>query len=157
MLIALGLAGFVAYQLLSGPPGTAQVAIPAVIGLTEREARDQLAAVGLRPGTVQQVPSDVGEVGRVTATDPPVGQQVGEQSTVDLSVGGGPTPAPGQITVPQLVGLSVDEARAELGKVGLTAGAQTEAEAAADQALERSSRPNPDRAPRSTAGARSIS
>jgi serine/threonine-protein kinase len=122
--VALGLIGFVAYQVLSGPPAPQQVAVPSVVGLTETDARNQLQAAGLRFGETQRVESSVDQLDKVTATDPAGGVQVNERTTVNLSVGSGPA----QVTVPRLLGLTADQAVAELTSAGLTVGNQTETE-----------------------------
>jgi serine/threonine-protein kinase len=129
VLVALGLIGFVAYQVLSGPPAPQQVAVPSLIGTTEQDARNQLDAAQLRVGDVQQVESDVQEIGKVTASVPAAGVAVNERSTVNLSIGSGPA----QVTVPRVIGLTLPEATEELARAGLTLGTQTQTEGTADQ------------------------
>ena len=79
MLVALGLIGFVAYQVLSGPRAPEQVAVPALVGATEQDARNQLTAAGLRVGEVSKVESKVDEIDKVVATDP-AGRCAGQPS-----------------------------------------------------------------------------
>ncbi len=129
VLIALGLIGFVGYQVLSGPPAPRQVAVPSLVGATEQDARNQLDAAGLRAGEVQQVESDVDEIGQVVATDPAAGIEVAERTTINLSVGTGPA----QVTVPRVIGLSLADATDELTRAGLTVGTQTPTEGEPDQ------------------------
>ncbi|HYH29554.1 MAG TPA: Stk1 family PASTA domain-containing Ser/Thr kinase [Pseudonocardia sp.] len=121
VLVALGLVGFVAYQVLSGPPAAEIVPVPAVTGLSETDATNQLLAAGLRIGTVTQEESSVDQRGDVIRTDPPVGSEVEERSTVNLVVGSGPA----SVRVPLLEGRTVEEATDILEEEGLTLGAQT--------------------------------
>jgi eukaryotic-like serine/threonine-protein kinase len=121
VVLALGVVGFFAYQVLSGPPAPQTVAVPAVTGLSESDARNQIIAAGLRWGESQRRESSVDERDRVIATDPPVGSPVDERSSVTLVVGSGPA----NVNVPLLEGLTLAQATAELEKAGLTLGAQT--------------------------------
>ncbi len=70
VLVVLGLVGFVAYQLLSGPATPSQVAVPGVVGQTQQDASNQLIAAGLRVGNVAQQESSVDQVGKVLGTEP---------------------------------------------------------------------------------------
>jgi eukaryotic-like serine/threonine-protein kinase len=124
VLAILGVVGFGAYQFLAPPPTPPKVPVPALVGQTEQDARNQLAAVGLRVGDVAQVPSSVEEIGKVTATDPPVGGQVDERTAVKLSIGAGPA----EVTVPRLLGRDPDAAAEELEAVGLVPGTTTQKE-----------------------------
>jgi serine/threonine-protein kinase len=124
VLVALGLIGFFAYQVLGGPPAPTVVAVPAVQGLAESDARNQILAAGLRLGEVRQEESPVEQRDRVIRTDPPVGTQVEERTVVNLVVGNGP----GRVNVPLLEGMTVDEARAVLEREGLELGSQTRQE-----------------------------
>jgi eukaryotic-like serine/threonine-protein kinase len=129
VLVALGLIGFVGYQVLSGPPAPLQVAVPSLVGSTEQDARNQLDAAGLRAGEVQQVESGVDEIGKVVSTDPAGGVQVNERTTINLSVGTGPA----QVTVPRVIGLDLAGATDELTKAGLKIGTQTQTEGEPNQ------------------------
>ncbi len=121
VLVVLGLVGFVAYQLLSGPATPSQVAVPGVVGQTQQDASNQLIAAGLRVGNVAQQESSVDQVGRVLGTSPAQGTQAAERSTVDLTVGSGPA----FVNVPALEGMSVADATALLKSQGLILGKQT--------------------------------
>ena len=129
VLVALGLIGFVAYQVLSGPRAPEQVAVPTLVGATEQDARNQLTAAGLRVGDIRQVESKVDEIGKVVATDPAAGVQVNKPSGVALSIGTGPA----QVTVPKVVGLSQPDATDLLTRSGLQVGTVTQVEGEADQ------------------------
>jgi beta-lactam-binding protein with PASTA domain/tRNA A-37 threonylcarbamoyl transferase component Bud32 len=121
VLVALSLVGFGVYQFLRPPPPPAQVAIPSIVGRLQVDATNQIVGAGLRVGTVQEVPSQVGQIGQVMSTEPPPGTEVAERSTVNLFVGKGPETA----TVPALTGKTVAEATELLKNQGLKIGAQT--------------------------------
>jgi beta-lactam-binding protein with PASTA domain/predicted Ser/Thr protein kinase len=132
VLVVLGLGGFVAYQLLSGPPAPQTVAIPAVTGLPEVDARNQLVTVGLRPEVTQEE-STLEQRGLVVRTEPQVGSEVAERTVVRLVVGSGP----GSVTVPRLEGMSLQEAQTTLEGAGLALGAQTQQETTDPQLVGR--------------------
>ena len=126
VLVALSLVGFVAYQVLSGPPAPQTVEVPAVAGLTENDARTQILAAGLRLGEPQRRESSVEQRGQVIDTNPPIGTQVDERTVVTLIVGSGPA----SVNVPLLAGKTVQEAQALLEQAGLELGTQTQQETA---------------------------
>ena len=121
VLVVLGLVGFVAYQLLSGPATPSQVAVPTVVGQTQQDAANQIIAAGLRVGTVTQQESSVDQVGKVLSSNPAAGSQAAQRSTVDLAVGSGPA----FVNVPALSGMGVADATALLKSQGLLLGKQT--------------------------------
>jgi beta-lactam-binding protein with PASTA domain/tRNA A-37 threonylcarbamoyl transferase component Bud32 len=121
VLVVLGLVGFVAYQLLSGPATPSQVAVPPVVGQTQQDAANQIIAAGLRVGTVTTQESSVDQVGKVLSSSPAAGSQAAQRSTVDLAVGSGPA----FVNVPALSKLSVLDATALLKSQGLLLGKQT--------------------------------
>ncbi|MQA14824.1 MAG: Stk1 family PASTA domain-containing Ser/Thr kinase [Pseudonocardiaceae bacterium] len=94
--------------------GQPQVAVPNVTGQPVQVAKQELNASGLQTRQVS-VPSTPEQRGRVIETQPPAGAEVDEGSTVTLRVGAGPA----QVEVPNLVGLTPDEARGALSEVGL--------------------------------------
>jgi serine/threonine-protein kinase len=122
VVLALGVVGFVAYQVLSGPPTPQSVEVPAVAGMSDSEARTQIQAAGLRLGEPRREESPVEQKDRVISTDPPPGTRLPERSVVTLIIGGGPA----NVTVPRLEGMTVQEAQAELERVGLTLGPPTQ-------------------------------
>ena len=89
-----------------------QVAVPGILNQDQAAAEAALKAAGLEVGTVTQAPSDADQVGKVIQTDPTGGTRVDEGTTVNLTVGTGPD----AITVPNVVGLTQDEARREPGE-----------------------------------------
>jgi serine/threonine-protein kinase len=121
VVLALGAVGFFAFQVLSGPPAPQTVAIPALTGLTETDARNQIIAAGLRWADTQPRESPVDQKDKVIETNPPAGTEVDEKSAVTLIVGTGPA----SVNVPRLEGMTVAEATAALEKEGLEIGTQT--------------------------------
>ena len=109
--------GVVAAVLLNRDPeqpAVQQVAVPGILNQDQAAAEAALKAAGLEVGTVTQAPSDEDQVGKVIQTDPAGGTRVDEGTTVNLTVGTGPD----AITVPNVVGLTEDEARANLENAG---------------------------------------
>jgi len=120
-----------ARQVLLGPE---EVAVPDVEGLTGREARQRLRAVGLGAG-VRSRESAEEDAGRVLEQSVPGGREVQKGSRVLLAVGKGPreetpqeeAPSGG---VPDLVGLPYPAAERALRKAGFTLGGVEEAPSA---------------------------
>ena len=131
VVLALGVVGFFVYQvLIAGPAAPQTVAIPAVANMSEADARAQIQAAGLRLGESRPQESSVEQKDQVLNTDPPAGTVVDERSLVTLIVGSGPA----SVTVPRLEGKTLQEAQAELERVGLELGAQTQ-QATSDSSL----------------------
>jgi eukaryotic-like serine/threonine-protein kinase len=124
VLVALGLIGFVSFQIFSGPPPATMVQVPAVTGLPEIDARNQVLSAGLRIGEVTRQESSVEDIDRVVATDPQVGTELPEGRVVNLVVGSGPA----SVNVPRLEGRTLAEAQDILEEQGLKLGAQTQQE-----------------------------
>ena len=121
VLVALGLVGFVAYQIFSPPPPTPQVAVPNVVGQSQQDARNQILGARLSVSSVVEVPSQASQIDQVLSTDPPVGTEVAERSGVTLQIGRGPD----TVAVPALTGKTIEEATALLKDRGLEMGTQT--------------------------------
>lgn len=109
---ALPKMGVVSLVLGKGPDG---LPLPNLVGKTRSEAEDELVRVGLKV-KFEEEKSDSVPVGRVIRQNPAAGEKVPPKSTVTLTVSGGV----GQIEVPDLTNLSVDEARVALEALGLT-------------------------------------
>ena len=93
--------------------GPGNVAVPQVVGLTEKSARGRLDKAGLKTDTRTET-SDQVESGRVIDSRPPEGDQVPVGSTVLLIVSSGVA----QVTVPPVVNHQVDQATATLENAG---------------------------------------
>ncbi len=125
VVVALGIIGFVAFQLFSGPPAPTKVTIPpSLAGQTTQVASNALIAAKLRVGPVEQVFSETAPKDTVINTNPPLGSQVDAGSTVGLSVSKGPA----KVQVPNLLGKTEAEAKALLEQKGLKLGNSTQAD-----------------------------
>ncbi len=111
-LLALG--AFLLSNLLAGAP---EVEVPDVVGLTEDRATQELEDAGLEvnPRNRSNAEVDEGEVFRQT---PEGGETAEEGDEVTIVVSSGP----GEVTVPNLLSLSQDQAEAALEDVGLELG-----------------------------------
>ena len=119
-LLILGIVGLLVWLLAGNLLGGAEVEVPDVVGLTESEARDELEAVELDPETEMQ-PSRRPE-GQVIAQDPEAGASAEEGDTVTITVSGGPR----ETDVPNVVGLTQEEAEDALDEARLEVGNVTE-------------------------------
>jgi serine/threonine-protein kinase len=93
--------------------GPADVNVPNTVGVSETDARDRLAAVGLTASVVK-VFSDVDE-GQVVAQDPAGGTSAAKSSTVRLNVSKGTR----FVTVPSVVGSTQSDATTQVMAAGL--------------------------------------
>lgn len=94
--------------------------VPSVVGLAEADAVTQLETAGLVAGTVSEEPTLGVEPGIVVAQDPAPDTEVAEGSPVDISVSVIP-----MAEVPDVVGSTSSEAKADLAEAGLLAGEVT--------------------------------
>jgi beta-lactam-binding protein with PASTA domain len=102
--------------------GQERVAVPNVVGMTERDAIDQMTTAGLE-SRVRPVPSDE-RAGTVVAQDPAAGQEVPDGAVVTLEVSeveeAPPPPSePATVRVPNVVGTRSADARSRLRSIGL--------------------------------------
>jgi len=93
--------------------GKAQVAVPAVVGLTEEAARQRLSAEGLEMDS-SEVESDR-PAGEVLTQSPDAGQKVDSGSTVEVTVSSGEA----QVAVPNTVGQLRADAESQISGLGL--------------------------------------
>jgi serine/threonine-protein kinase len=94
--------------------GPEQVEIPAdLAGQSEATARDTLEGLGLSISSVRYVPSADVPRDRLVGTSPELGATVKSGSSVELQM------SSGNVGVPDLVGLTQEEARAALQELGL--------------------------------------
>ena len=104
-------------QPWSGAPASSRV-VPDVAGMTYERAASELEANDLVPVEISE-PSDTVDEGIVIGTDPAEGVSVSPDQRVEVHVSEGPQVA----TVPDLVGLSLAEARQAIADAGLSLGA----------------------------------
>ncbi|MFI9309240.1 Stk1 family PASTA domain-containing Ser/Thr kinase [Streptomyces triculaminicus] len=91
--------------------------VPGVLDLTQAEAEKKLDAAGLGVRTDQAF-SDTVERGHVVATDPKPGERIRNTGKVTLTVSRGPQKA----EVPNVVGMTLDQAKKKIEGQGLTVG-----------------------------------
>ncbi|SDG86131.1 Stk1 family PASTA domain-containing Ser/Thr kinase [Klenkia brasiliensis] len=97
-------------------PTTASVQVPNLVGQTQAAATAALQQAGLTAGPVTTAASaDVAE-GSVISSDPAAGATVDEGTAVALVVSAGPD----TVAIPNVVGLTEDEARSNLENAGFT-------------------------------------
>lgn len=96
------------------------VKIPNVIGMTEEEAAAELEKEGLEYTLGTPVLSDEYEEGEVVSTNPDVGREVKEGYTVELILSRGSNTE--TVSVPNVVGRSLSDARSRLQDYDLTVG-----------------------------------
>ncbi len=102
----------VTLQLSLGPE---RYTVPTVEKLTLADAVDALRVAHLHADTPTGVYSDTVAKGSVISIDPAAGNQVKPQTHIAIVVSNGPAP----VTVPTLTGLTGDQAKAKLVKLGL--------------------------------------
>ena len=116
-LLILGLFALLAWLLASNLlDDTPQVRVPRVVGMDVEAARDRLEERGLEADVetrASRKPED-----QVIAQEPPAGERIDEGGTVTLIVSRGPR----QTKVPEVEGLSLEEARATLKEQRLKVG-----------------------------------
>lgn len=101
-----------------GPhPQKPSIIVPAIIGLSPKEAADSLKRVGLIPGHVDYVIRPDAS-GTVTYQSPSEGNAAHANDPIDFTVANPPS----RITVPDVTGLSRADAEATLNREGLAVG-----------------------------------
>ena len=93
--------------------GPAEVAVPSLLGLTEQEAKDKLASVGLELGTILPGTSATAPAGKVIQSTPEVGTYAASGSTVDLIISNG------KVDVPDVTSMAITTAKTTLQGVGI--------------------------------------
>lgn len=110
-LIAVGVGTFLLVRSFLASSGSAE--IPNVVGKPAEEAQAELRQAGFEV-EVETVPSNDIEKDHVIRTDPAAGEKADVGSTVKMFVSAGPA----DVAVPDVVGLSLEEAKAALEDVG---------------------------------------
>ena len=99
--------------------GPQKVEVPETVGLDERVAALQLRRVGLEAGMTARLPWGKAAEGTVLAQDPPAHAQGIARPSIDLLVAAPEDDAPDGFVMPDLTGLPVVTAQAELASVGI--------------------------------------
>ena len=105
---------------ISGPGN--KIAIPSLAGMSQSQATKTVAALGLKTDITQSVFSEDVPKGKVITSDPAGGGRVAIAGTVHLIISKGKE----RIQVPDLAGLTIEEATAALGEAKLKTGRVTE-------------------------------
>lgn len=113
ILVALVALGAILVFALGGGSTT----IPDVTGQSEDAAKAALTSAGYTVGTTTEVFDATVAAGNVVSTDPPAGTKAEKGSTVNLNVSKGGE----QVDVPDLSGMTADQAKQALTKAGLSA------------------------------------
>jgi serine/threonine-protein kinase len=95
--------------------------VPKLVGLTEKAARAALARAGLGLGPINHDYSDTVATGKVIVQTAAVGKKLRRSTKVGFTVSKGPRP----ITVPNVVGKSLADARETLVAVGFAVASPT--------------------------------
>ena len=95
--------------------GTAMRNVPNLSNLTVEQAVDAIEKEGFEAGEPQYVYDDNVPEGRVVEQDPEPNRQMPEGSVINFKVSNGPTPVE-EVEVPDLRGMTADEAEEELSK-----------------------------------------
>jgi beta-lactam-binding protein with PASTA domain len=99
--------------------GPQKVEVPETVGEEERVAALRLRRVGLEVGVTAQLPYAGAVAGTVLAQDPPAHAQGIAQPSINLLVAAASDDAPDGFVMPDLTGLPVVAAQAELARVGI--------------------------------------
>ncbi|MGI8425262.1 MAG: Stk1 family PASTA domain-containing Ser/Thr kinase [Actinomycetota bacterium] len=101
--------------------GPETVEVPSVVGKTRPEAERALAEAGLQIGNVTDRSDDKIEAGKVLSQDPAAGEKINRSVGVDLVISKGQALA----RVPDLIGLSSEDAGQRLTDAGLKTSVKT--------------------------------
>jgi serine/threonine-protein kinase len=110
-VVALAVSGVVAYQLIVNPTHV----VPDVVGMSEGEARNSVGAYNWTIVVAAERSDDIPQ-GNVVRTDPAAGTKLEEGQDFTIFISEGPTLSP----LPDVVGLSVQDATDQLTALGLT-------------------------------------
>jgi beta-lactam-binding protein with PASTA domain len=99
--------------------GPQKVDVPETVGLDERVASLRLRREGLEAGVTVRLPWGKAAEGTVLAQDPPAHAQGIARPSIDLLVAAPSDDAPDGFVMPDLTGLPVVTAQAELARVGI--------------------------------------
>jgi beta-lactam-binding protein with PASTA domain len=120
IVAAVALLGYAisAYWVSPGAVFASEHAVPRVLELKEKDARERLTGLGFRVRVDGERANPVIPRGAVVWQDPPPDMVVPPNSTVQLVLSGGPP----SVTVPDVVGLSLQFAEGILEAAGMKVG-----------------------------------
>jgi beta-lactam-binding protein with PASTA domain len=99
--------------------GAQKVEVPETVGLDERVAALELRRVDLNLGVTSRLPWSKAAEGTVLAQDPPAHAQGISQPNINLLVAAPESDAPDGFVMPDMTGMPVVSAQAELARVGI--------------------------------------
>ncbi|RJQ73243.1 Stk1 family PASTA domain-containing Ser/Thr kinase [Pseudonocardiaceae bacterium YIM PH 21723] len=122
-LLCVGVIAAVVFLLSKdnkAPDAAEQIRVPAVVGVEVQQAKNQLTNAGFKvtDNSVVATSANDKEIGKVTKTDPPGGEQAAKGTTVTVTW----KKSPDKVTVPNLKGMTKDDATKALSDNGLTVG-----------------------------------
>ncbi len=126
VVAGIAVIGLIVAFALGAFGGGGQVNVPNVIGYEQEAAVEAIEAAGLKTGHVSRSYDDEVEEGLVVDQTPSGGQSVAKGSTVDITISRGPQPIE-EVDVPDLTGMTQQEAEAKLSELGLVGEATEEA------------------------------
>lgn len=111
VVLALGAGGYAWWWVTARP-----IVVPDVVGKRPGEATQTLNDVGLRLGTVSEVPTDSAPVGTIIDQKPAAGAELKPDRKVELVLAASPE----QTKMPNVVGISKEDAARTLAEARLT-------------------------------------
>ncbi|MEE0776404.1 MAG: Stk1 family PASTA domain-containing Ser/Thr kinase [Bacillota bacterium] len=105
--------------------GSDKIEVPDVVGDTEEKATKKLEGEGFKV-KVKEEASDTVKEGRVISQDPEGGEEAGKNATVTIVVSTGKDAKTETTTVPNVTGLTLEDAEKQLKAKGLNCGKVTE-------------------------------
>ena len=114
---ALLLLGIILLVRLVGSDVASALTVPELRGQTVESATQELSSMGLTVDQEEVADPEI-EPGLVAGTDPPSGTQVSDGDTVTLLVSQGP----GEVEVPRVIDLTLEQARSEIESAALEVG-----------------------------------
>jgi eukaryotic-like serine/threonine-protein kinase len=109
--------------LTADPAAGPDVTVPQLVGAPVEDVQETLTASDLRLGRIIELETEASAPGTVVAQRPAQGEQVAAGSAVDVTV----AKSPQLTTVPNVAGLSEEEALRRLREAGLVPGTRTRA------------------------------
>jgi serine/threonine-protein kinase len=125
VLVALGLLGALLWAFVFKPKAEAgKIAVPDLTRRTVAQAEKSAQAVGLKLVVSGKASSDTVPGGQILSQTPPARDKVAKGTEITVVVSQGPR----YVTVPNLTGLTPDQAKRQLARNGLMLGRREEAE-----------------------------
>ena len=116
-VIAAVVAAFILIPKLTAADAPPKVAVPSLTGMTVDQATAALDSAGLKLGKQTAAVSAPGEKDKIISQDPSSDSRVDKNTPVDIQVGSGPNTQ----NIPEIVGLSKEDAQAALTAAHLKA------------------------------------